>query len=212
MPGGTPHPAFDAGRPCHTSDDTDASKQACVASDSSCPNRHHGALRGRGTLADGGSRGLHVTEAPPARRSVKTPFWSKGNLLTSLGWNRTRFYVQSASALQPSDRQGDQSASLRRLCLAALPLTSAQATQNTWPPSCADGLRRLLASCCSLLSSALPLLSSGFRKWKSVTNSTILFCQALRVVSQSQALCLPSENRIGEFARTLLLPSPPTAL
>jgi hypothetical protein len=57
---------------------------------------------------------LHETEAPPARRSVKTPFWSKGNLLTSLGWNRTRFFVQSASALQPSDRQGGQSAS--RLC------------------------------------------------------------------------------------------------
>lgn len=110
----TPHPAFDAGRPCRTSDDTDASKQACVASDSSCRNRHHGALRGRGTLADGGAGGLRETEAPPARRSVKTPFWSKGNLLTSLGWNRTRFFVQSASALQPSDRQGGQSAS--RLC------------------------------------------------------------------------------------------------
>ncbi len=63
-----------------------------------------------------------------------------------------------------------------------------------------------------LLPSSLPLLSSGFRKWKTVTNSTLLFCQALRVGSQSQALCLPSENRIGEFARTLLLPSPPTAL
>jgi hypothetical protein len=37
------------------------------------------------------------------------------------------------------------------------PLTSAQATPNTWSPSCTDGLRRLLASCCSLLPSALPL-------------------------------------------------------
>jgi len=36
-----------------------------------------------------------------------------------------------ASALRPSGRQGGQSSSLRRLCLASLPLTSAQATPNT---------------------------------------------------------------------------------
>jgi hypothetical protein len=46
------------------------------------------------------------------------------------------------------------------------------------------------------------------RKWKTVATQRFCFHQALRVVSQSQALCLPSENRSGEFARTPLLPIP----
>jgi hypothetical protein len=82
---------------------------------------------------------------------------SKGTFDFRLSFFPGKFLKRILRRTPPPGRQGGQSSSLRRLCFAALPLTSAQATPNTWSPSCADGLRRLLASCCSLIPYAQPL-------------------------------------------------------
>jgi hypothetical protein len=139
---------------------------------------------------DGGARGLLESEAESIQAKRKRPSGSKGTFelcLDSSAPDSLLSNPPSHYAVGTARRSVSFTAPPLLRCT---PLTSAQATPNTWSPSCADGLRCLLASCCSLLSSAQPqaLRLRKRKPWK--LNASVLPSPLGR---QSVASLVPAE-------------------
>ena len=206
--------------PAAPRNETDISKLVSV---SSRRNRRNAALRGHGTLADGRAGGLRETKSEAVQAKRKR-LAGQRHTVTSLGCLRYRFDAhppahsvrgsprRSVFSLRssPSVRMLDRSRPAEaRACLRTRHTPKRKSPPDTGSPISSHGAALQRAPCVPRLSGLFlpPCLPSVCVNGNRETQR-FCFPQALRVESQSQALCLPSENRIGEFARTPLLPMP----
>ena len=199
----TPHPAFDAGRPCRTSQ-RNRQKQACagIVAPQSPPCHPAGPWDACGWQ----SRGIARNEIGSHPGEAYAPF--RSTAYRDFAWmSPIPFRCASTGVLRRRVAKAVSHLLLRSLCLVPLPLPPQLSTAGYRDPGQLQGASSLHTPVVAVrfLPPCLPL---RLRKWMTVATQRFCFRQALRVVSQSQALCLPSENRIGEFARTLLLPKP----
>jgi len=185
---GTPHPAFDAGRPCRTSQ-RNRDKQACVGivAPQSPPCRPAGPWDACGRQ----SRGIARNEIGSRPGEAQAP--CRSTAYRDFAWmSPIPFRCASASALRRRVAKAVSHLLLRRLCLVPLPLPPQLSTAGYRDPGQLQGAASLHTPVVAVrfLPPCLPLRLRKRKPWQ--LNASVLPSPSGR---QSVASLMPAERK-----------------